>query len=249
MIIRSNPTRAFTGMVALPHQDVQLQIFEARYRVLFHTLLAGGAGCASLHCSYQRHAEQHDNTRHASGRKFACRIVEDLVQEDSPFKGSKRFGMCLLTGDGLSTYGTVLEVIHHKVLPDARLLTVSKGRERFKLVKIIQERPVLLCEVEYLEDNEDEESLQDASDELKSLFRDVLELNARYKNVPVDEEFLVCLALAVHDDTAPCAVTYPDVHVRVRQYHSFCVECVAAAPVSKKGMLRFCFDAGSTGVG
>lgn len=35
----------FSGMVALPHQDVQLQIFEARYRVLFHTLLAGGDGC------------------------------------------------------------------------------------------------------------------------------------------------------------------------------------------------------------
>lgn len=144
--------------------------------------------------------------------------MEDLVQEDSPFKGSKRFGMCLLTADGLSTYGTVLEVIHHKVLPDARLLTVSKGRERFKLVKIIQERPVLLCEVEYLEDNEDEESLQDASDELKTLFRDVLQLNARYKNVPVDEEFLVRPVLAVHNTTAPCTVAHPRVHAHGRLF-------------------------------
>eukprot|EP00892_Ulva_mutabilis_P007155 jgi/Ulvmu1/4811/UM020_0096.1 len=149
------------GMVALPHQDVQLQIFEARYRVLFHTLLAGGD-----------------------------RIVEDLVQEDSPFKGTKRFGLCLLTPDGLSTYGTVLEILHHKVFPDARLLTVSKGRERFRLVKIVQERPVLLCDVEYLEDDANEDDLSPSAEELKSLFRDVLKLNARYKNMPVDEEFL-----------------------------------------------------------
>lgn len=105
--------------------------------------------------------------------------------------------MCLLTADGLSTYGTVLEIIHHKVLPDARLLTVSKGRERFRLVKIVQERPVLLCEVEYLEDEVDEEALKPAADELKSLFRDVLKLNARYKNMPVDEEFLVRSSLSI----------------------------------------------------
>lgn len=129
--------------------------------------------------------------------------MEDLVQEDSQFKGTKRFGLCLLTQEGLSTHGTVLEVLHHKVFPDARLLTVSKGRERFRLVKIVQERPVLLCEVEYLEDTADEEALRSSAEELKSLFRDVLKLNARYKDMPVDEEFLVrgllcesCLNLA-----------------------------------------------------
>lgn len=106
--------------------------------------------------------------------------------------GTKRFGLCLLTPDGLSMYGTVLEILHHKVFPDARLLTVSKGRERFRLVKILQERPVLVCDVEYLEDEADEEALTPSADELKSLFRDVLKLNARYKNMPVDEEFLVC---------------------------------------------------------
>jgi hypothetical protein len=33
------------GMVALPAADVPLQIFEARYRVLFNTLLDGEEGC------------------------------------------------------------------------------------------------------------------------------------------------------------------------------------------------------------
>ena len=36
------------GMVALPASDVPLQIFEARYRVLFSTLLAGEEGCAPV---------------------------------------------------------------------------------------------------------------------------------------------------------------------------------------------------------
>lgn len=46
-----------SGMVALPHQDVQLQIFEARYRVLFHTLLAGGDGCEPGDLAYDKVAD------------------------------------------------------------------------------------------------------------------------------------------------------------------------------------------------
>ena len=36
------------GMVALPGSEVPLQIFEARYRVLFHTLLSGSPECDPL---------------------------------------------------------------------------------------------------------------------------------------------------------------------------------------------------------
>lgn len=40
-----NPVNVHAGMVALPAADFPLQIFEARYRVLFHTLLDGEEGC------------------------------------------------------------------------------------------------------------------------------------------------------------------------------------------------------------
>lgn len=53
-----------------------------RYRVLFNTLLAGSPN-----------------------------VEEGLVQEDSPFAGSKRFGMCYLDERGrLAAVGTTLEI-------------------------------------------------------------------------------------------------------------------------------------------
>lgn len=38
------------GMVALPTADLPLQIFEARYRVLFHTLIGEGKGYVAALC-------------------------------------------------------------------------------------------------------------------------------------------------------------------------------------------------------
>jgi len=46
-LLSSLPARHLTpaaGLVALPSAEVPLQIFEARYRVLFNTLLAGESG-------------------------------------------------------------------------------------------------------------------------------------------------------------------------------------------------------------
>lgn len=52
---------------------------------------------------------------------------------------------------------TTLTVPH--TLPDTpppyRFVT-NKGVERFKIVNVVQEKPVLLCEVEVLEEDEDE---------------------------------------------------------------------------------------------
>jgi hypothetical protein len=44
-------------------------------------------------------------------------------------------------------------------LPDTLLpyrFVTNKGVERFKIVNVVQEKPVLLCEVEVLEEDEDE---------------------------------------------------------------------------------------------
>ena len=55
------------GLVAFPTMEVPLTIFEARYRVLFSTLLAD-----------------------------ARDIDQELVQQDSLFRGSRQFGMCFV---------------------------------------------------------------------------------------------------------------------------------------------------------
>ncbi|GFH32734.1 Lon N-terminal domain-containing protein, partial [Haematococcus lacustris] len=77
------------NVVALPSQTVPLMIFEARYRVLFSTLLHGEEG-----------------------------VDEGLVQKDSPFAGTKRFGMCFVDKEGrLASVGTTLEIMEFMHVP------------------------------------------------------------------------------------------------------------------------------------
>lgn len=176
---------SLAGMVALPSADVPLNIFEARYRVLFHTLIAEGEGYVPAYHFLAAYC--------TIGVKFYvfCRIEAELVQEDSPFKGTKRFGMCFVCNQGLSKYGTLLEITKHSVQQDGRLLILNKGMKRFRLEKVKQEKPVLLCDVTILEDDCDEESLKESAEKAKELFTNVVKLNARHRKVAVNEEHSV----------------------------------------------------------
>lgn len=99
-----------------------------RYRVLFHTLLAGSEN-----------------------------IDEGLVQQESPFAGSRRFGMCYVDERGrLSAIGTTLEIQDFVLEPGGRMYVTNKGVERFKVTKVVAEKPVLICDVEVLPEDEDE---------------------------------------------------------------------------------------------
>ena len=85
---------------------------------------------------------------------------EGLVQEESPFKGTKRFGMCLTDQNGLAKYGCMLEIVHHECFEDGRIMILSKGSQRFYIDSVEQEKPVLLCKVPYTDSNSAEFSVK-----------------------------------------------------------------------------------------
>ena len=126
------------------------------------------------------------------------RIEPELVQEESPFKGTKRFGLCFICKQGLSKYGTLLEITKHSVQKNGTLLILNKGLKRFRLEKIKQEKPVLVCDVTMLEDDCDEESLKESAEKAKELFTNVVKLNARHRKVAVNEEHSVCAHESLH---------------------------------------------------
>lgn len=142
------------SVVALPSATVPLMIFEPRYRVLFNTLLYGEDS-----------------------------VEEGLVQKDSPFCGSKTFGMCFVNESGqLATVGTTLVVQEHLQLPDGRLYVTSKGAQRFKIAKVLKEAPVLICEVEMLPDELEQMDLERAkvlAEEVSDMFRNTLRLHMK----------------------------------------------------------------------
>lgn len=61
--------------------------------------------------------------------------------------------MCLVTGPGqMATVGTVLEISQHERKPDGRMLIMSKGAERFRVTKILKEKPYIVAEIEDFHD-------------------------------------------------------------------------------------------------
>ena len=164
-------TRRFTYVPDDAHARVLacLHPAEARYRVLFSTLLDGDAN-----------------------------IDQGLVSDDKPWKGTRRFGMAYYDqqAGGLASIGTVLEIREHSTMEDGRMLIENVGRERFKIKDVVEEKPILVCEVEYLEDEEPgteayEKESNELRDEVAQLFRDVVKLSTKLKDIPdADPELL-----------------------------------------------------------
>lgn len=112
-VVRASTSRegaAYTGVrelpifplsvVALPAATVYLNIFEARYRVLFNTLLAGSDD-----------------------------LEEGLVDTESPYCGTREFGLCFVhQNGGLAAIGTLLHIEEHLRMEDGRMQVRSRLR-------------------------------------------------------------------------------------------------------------------------
>ena len=62
--------------------------------------------------------------------------------------------MCHVTHKGeMCSVGTTLVIGTHHLLDSGQMLILSKGGSRFRVTKIVAERPVLICEVEDLPDD------------------------------------------------------------------------------------------------
>ncbi|KAG2423218.1 hypothetical protein HXX76_015475 [Chlamydomonas incerta] len=144
-------------------------IFEARYRVLFNTILAGEAG-----------------------------VEDGLVQADSPFCGTRKFGMCYVDGRAdpsgasrMASIGTVLDVVDFAHVQDGRIFITTKGRERFRVRSIVRERPIMIAEVEELdEDDDDSEEVTSLAKEVADLLRATIKLNVKLNNVEASDDQL-----------------------------------------------------------
>ncbi|KAG2427714.1 hypothetical protein HYH02_014545 [Chlamydomonas schloesseri] len=144
-------------------------IFEARYRVLFNTILSGEPG-----------------------------VEEGLVQADSPFCGTRKFGMCYVDGRSdpsgasrMASIGTMLEVVDFAHVQDGRIFITTKGRERFRVRSIVRERPIMIAEVEDLdEDDDDGDEVTGLAKEVADLLRATIKLNVKLNNVEASDDQL-----------------------------------------------------------
>lgn len=57
-----------------------------------------------------------------------CRIEQGLVNDDSPFRATRQFGISLVHQSGVSEIGTMLRIEQHKQLADGQIVIVSRGK-------------------------------------------------------------------------------------------------------------------------
>jgi len=95
--------------------------------------------------------------------------------------------MCYTTGDGaMCATGTSLYIDEHSKLGDGRMVLNSIGQRRFRVKEVVRERPVLVCEVEWLDPIDpapESPEVEALGKEVAELVCDVLNLNLKLDRV------------------------------------------------------------------
>jgi len=141
------------SLVSFPGCMTPLFIFEAKYRMMFNTLLAGESD-----------------------------VDQELVQKDSPFEGTREFGMCFVGRNGMENVGTMLRIEKHERRENGQMVVVNKGVERFKVLQELRKQPYMVCQVEMLPDIPDDvpsTEMQELSEEVSETFRNVVRLSRK----------------------------------------------------------------------
>ena len=131
---------------------------KARYRVLFATLLQG--------------AED---------------LEEGLVDEKSPFAGTREFGLCFVPSENkMATVGVRMRIKEHESMAEGRMNISCVGIDRFVVKEVLQQKPFMICKIERYADSdagEPGEDLSTLAEETRDLTRNVLLLTAKLRKV------------------------------------------------------------------
>jgi Lon protease-like protein len=137
-------------------------------------------------------------------------MITECVQADEPF------GVCLIReGDEAGDpevmphdVGTTAEIADVTALEGGRFYISTTGRRRFRIDRVVSRDPFLLCDVEYIGDDElgSGEKVDALVGEIREVFREYLRLLVEYSGVhadvdmpadPVEASFLIGDALEV----------------------------------------------------
>lgn len=97
-----------------------------------------------------------------------------------------RFGVVLYDkeADALALIGCSAELVRFEALPDGRIMTRNVGRERFRIVRILEEKPYMRALVEFVTDDPPRDECKDCASQVWAALQDVLSLsNKLYEKV------------------------------------------------------------------
>lgn len=91
----------------------------------------------------------------------------------------RRFGVVMYDkeSDGLARVGCAAELVRFEPLPDGRIMTRNVGRERFRILRILEEKPYMRAHVQYIRDDPPPPDCADLERSVWALLQDVLALS------------------------------------------------------------------------
>eukprot|EP00276_Gloeochaete_wittrockiana_P008437 CAMPEP_0184665800 /NCGR_PEP_ID=MMETSP0308-20130426/58659_1 /TAXON_ID=38269 /ORGANISM="Gloeochaete witrockiana, Strain SAG 46.84" /LENGTH=246 /DNA_ID=CAMNT_0027110001 /DNA_START=315 /DNA_END=1055 /DNA_ORIENTATION=+ len=147
-------------------------------------------------------------------------------------EGNSLFGVVLYTEENgrgkVASVGCCGEVLQYERLPNGRMITVNRGKKRFRIVNVTQEKPYMKAVVQWMDDVPPEdgcsaEELEPLRAEVEELLRGVLQLSGKLtqrsperslqvletwqdraskeKNLSMHQEFSFAVAGALEMDT------------------------------------------------
>jgi len=108
-------------------------------------------------------------------------MINDVMESD------KLFGVLLLDPQNsqAASVGSAAEITECEKMADGRMNIMTFGRKRFRVLKIIEDKPYLQGEIEWLEDEPIKTDLGPLTEEILEYIRDILRLSSKLKETEV----------------------------------------------------------------
>jgi ATP-dependent Lon protease len=109
-------------------------------------------------------------------------MINDILESDS------RFGVVMIdpsTGEP-AKHGCSAVIVNCKRLQDGRLNIMTVGQQRFRLIHTNQDKPYLVGQVEWIDDDPSDKDLKEKASELKELLKDVVKLSAKLSDKKIE---------------------------------------------------------------
>lgn len=115
--------------------------------------------------------------------EFRYRIMMNTILESD-----RRFGVLMWDPNKgrAVTVGCCAEVIRFERLPDDRMMILSLGQQRFRILDYVREKPYKVGLVEWIEDSNSGQDLRASALEVKLLLEDVVNLSAKLTDQEIE---------------------------------------------------------------
>ncbi|MDB9527071.1 LON peptidase substrate-binding domain-containing protein [Oscillatoria sp. CS-180] len=115
--------------------------------------------------------------------EFRYRIMMNTI-----LQGDRSFGVLMFDPDTEkpARIGCSAEILHSQRLPDDRMKMLTIGKQRFRVLDYVREKPYRVGLVEWIDDQPSEQDLSSLVGEVDQLLRDVVQLSAKLTSREVE---------------------------------------------------------------